>query len=242
VTAGGEPSLAVDGGTPDAVSEDAAPWAPLACPEMPLTYRWGEAVPALPAGPCDSYLRCLVRTRQTCGDGTIGVTSGYDCRCDFDNDRSKPRSWQCLYSWSTAASCAGDGGIAVPDGGAIVDAGSGYWIRVEGDGPTQELTYAPTFVTVSCSDTGLVGCYARETAPCLHTQSRLPYVGFYYDRNGDAWKLSPPPDRPDPWTVSFPPDWSAEGVLDVDAVGPNGAVKHLVFTFRASTMEVFCGP
>jgi hypothetical protein len=219
---------------------EAAPPAPYACREMPLTYGFGEAPPELPAGPCTSPMQCFVRTRQTCDDGSIGVTSGYDCRCEFDVYRSKLWSWHCWDEWSTTASCSADGGTPLPDAGASVDAGNEYWIRVEGDGPTHELTYGSAFVTVSCGDTGLSGCYARNTPPCLETRTRLPYVGVYYDRNGDVWTLTPTSARSDPWTVSYPSNWTAEGLLEVDAVGPSGAAKHLVFAFRAPVVEVFC--
>ena len=236
------PDGAADAAAPDQLSDGAAPdrdadAAPPAfiCSESPITYRSAGAAPGHPEGPCQRGPGCVYRTREICDNGTVGVTTAYDCVCYPDDYPSTGWSWQCPMYWRTTASCEGDGGRPLPGAGTGT-----YWIRVEGDGSPYDLSFLPLFYPMSdCGGASLGGCYRSATPPCLSTLALPLDTGVYYDRNGDAWNLTVTSAEPDPRTIWWQP--AADGVLQADAAGAGGATMHLTFTYHAENAGVrFC--
>jgi|CZKU01.1.fsa_nt_gi hypothetical protein len=210
--------------------------APVSCPADPLPYAsTGDAGVVLPAGPCHNGDDCLVRTREQCGDGTAGTTSGYACGCPY----AGLGTWSCDLRWSTLTSCGADAAAidgGVRDGG---DAGTGF-IHVEGDGAPYDLADSLLFFNpVACDgDATLSGCLAAHTAPCLSTDVTPGNTGTYADRNGDIWTLTSTDIRPAPGQDSIGGP-VAEGTLEATAVRGD-AVLHLVFTFQTPFRAVIC--
>ncbi len=123
----------------------------------------------------------------------------------------------------------------------MITAGNDYWIRVEGEGAPFELRDAPVFFyPIACdADAHLSGCYRDGLAPCLSANVTPTNTGTYYDRDGDAWQLTSTSIKPAAGQDSVGGE-RADGVLEVDAVGPEGATLHLVFTFQAKYRTVIC--
>ena len=197
------------------------------CPQGLQSYGSGQEYQLLPSGPCTFGASCELTTRESCDDGSTGVTSSHSCSCPGGG----LASWTCRKDWSTSASC---GVPAGPGEAETVSGGSDYWIRVEGDGAPYELRGSPEYMNpASCGvDPQLTGCYRDGLVPCLSTAVTPTSSGTYIDRNGDAWQLTSTSIIPAAGQDSIGAP-RAEGVLEANALGPGGATLHLVFTFQA---------
>jgi hypothetical protein len=206
-----------------------------ACPTEPVLLAEDAAV-SLPAGRCNANDGCTLRARQRCADGSTGLTTAYGCYCPQVEDAGFGE-WACHAEWSTATGCNGpvEAGSA-----ASADAG-GYWIEVQGDGPTYVMTSGLRFADYEACDidANLSGCVGPTTVPCLATDVTPGNHGKYTDRQGNYWTLT---------SVSIQPaveggaigGASADGTLVLTAVDEEGGTMQLVLTFHTPYEAYIC--